>query len=129
MRLSYDETVAALEGWTDRFVVAWFQTLSEDREMLVALGTASGRLTRAVDAPTPPGEVMFTVGSGGRGGSITVSERTFAGAGRGAAPVVPAGFPDDAFPLRDGESLIVLYHGGGCVRVTVPLGPLAEQLE
>jgi hypothetical protein len=128
MRLSYAETIAALDAMCGRFVVAWFQLVSGDREELLALGTASGRLRRADDAPTPPGAVMFTLGEAPGGGSITVDERTFIGGGRETAATTPDWFPEDALPLRDGDSIIVLYQDGGVVRVTAPVGAVADEL-
>lgn len=128
MSLTYAETVAELDALCGRLVVAWFQALSDDGERLVALGTASGKLRRADDAPTPPGTVLFVIGAAAGGGSITVDERTFVTASRQAAEPAPDWFPEDAFPLRDGGMLIVRYEGGGIVRVTAPVGAVADQL-
>lgn len=128
MRLSFPETVAALDAMCGRLVVAWFQALSDDGERIVALGTASGRLRRAEDAPLPPGAVLFVIGAAAGGGSITVDERTFVAASREDAATAPDWFPEDAFPLRDGGSLTMRYEGRGIVRVTVPVGAVADQL-
>ncbi len=128
MSLTCAETIAALDAMSGRLVVAWFQALGEDRQQLVALGTASGPLRRSDGAPTRPGAVMFSVGAAAGGGSITVDEATFLAGERQSAASAPDWFPEDAFPLRDGDSLVVLYRGGGFVRVTVPVGAVADQL-